>query len=810
VQLPSDTDLAKAQSASIRRISGRLEFDWNRDGGYAHAYSDLSVLVTAATVDDAALNSQLPSEIQSTTGYSSGELRVTLSGKRRFTDLSAMQLFFPYNPSSPLAQLAIDGTPVRYSRWVRTASGRRELRQFTGYLRQPRINRKTGNVELVCSDISDVNSRLVTLPRWAVGQGFDLDTQNFTTAIDGTWVVEETLRQAGRPTGPATPPGCVAYCSMNGSTLPSVGNMLYTIAPNTHAVYSHNGDPWEVGKYGLTPRLQTNPIADARDVYYALFGTDRVVSVVNGSTSISISFWHKSDGTATTSNVSLPGSMPAGFSAVYLFLEQFAGAAILSIQKNGQAQFHMTTLGGTVWKSNYVAQTTGWHYYHLLVTFGASNVAWVFRIDGLLTNPSSVTNPFVTWSYTGGGPGYRTPLTNPVQIFVGGPTQHIAVRWSGAGSTAYTSGEQDPPTRDGRPLAYVERSALRLRWMPEVYRENCWEQLTKLSAAELGAVYTDVWGAIHYAPHASLNADISTAAISGTIILTEDQLQDFTIAPSLDTRRNSVSISTTDRHLINDIIWTQPDAEQFHILIGEVRYVRVQLENAVGVYSDPSINFRSAIKPLTPYNKYETVVSAILDNNAGQDATDPVNTAPTFDAQMKPDQRSMDLVMYGGSFSVAGSTGCYMGSYLGGQDVSMQISGTMYSDTSVLSETYSDPVSIIRSGLRVLRLGENEWVQVSETASTIAGSILVDTASPLPVVDGVSLRADPRMELRDVYKIRVEGVVIPDLIAQVIGIKRSDTLTDSTDSPVLRIAVQPGAALWDDPNSGWDVGSWSG
>jgi len=811
-QFPTDTALAAAQSASVRRINGVLEFDWNRDGNYTHAYSDLSKLALSAVVDDSRLTSQLPSEIQSTTGYSSGELRVTLAGKRAFNEYNALQIFFPYNVTSPLVGLTLDGTPVRYSRKVRTSTGGTTVRQFTGFLRQYRINRKTGNVELICSDISDVSADLVTLPRWAVGQGYYTASDNFTSPIDGTWVYEEILRQAGRPTGPATPPGCVAYCSLNGSTLPSVGNMLYTTAPNTHGVYAFAGDPWQQGKYGLAPQLQTNGINDSRDATYAVFGTNQVVTVVPGTTTVAISFWHKSDGTAHTTNVDLnTHPYPGGFSGVYLFLEGGAGVTAFTIQKNGQAQSYTVKADGSVhWQADYDAQAAGWHYYHMLVTFTSTTLLWTLKIDGVTTTSLSVWQPITPWAYVGSGPGYRPPLTNIVQIYAGGPIQHAAIRWSGAGSTPYTTGEENPPTRDGKPLAYVERSALRLLWLPEVYKENAWSALTKLSAAELGATYTDVWGSIHCVPHSSLNADINAAAVSGTIVLTEDQLQDLTIAPTLDARRNSVSISTTERHMVLDILWTQPDAQQFHVLLNQLAAVQIQLDNAIAVNADPTTMYHQAIKPLTPYSKYTTVISAILDNAFSTDATTPTNTNVFADCQMALDQRSMTLIMTGGTLSVSGSTGAYVGSYLGGQDASTQISGTKYSDPSVLSYTYEDLTSIAHNGRRVLPLGENDWIQTSSVAGVVAGAILVDTSVPLPVIDGVSLRADPRIELRDVYKVRVKGVTMPDLIAQVIGIKRSDTLTDSTDSPVLRIAVQPGAAMWDDPLTGWDIGSWSG
>ena len=811
MQFPTDTALAVAQSASVRRISGVLEFDWSRDGNYAHAYSDLSKLVLSAVVDDSRLTSQLPSEIQSTTGYSSGELRVVLAGKRTFNEYTALQLFFPYNPSSPLAGLAVEGTPVRYSRRVRTSTGGTTVRQFTGYLRQPRINRKTGNVELVCSDISDVNAQLVTLPRWAVGQGYYTSSDNFTEPIDATWVAEEILRQAGRPTGPKTPPGCVAYCSMNGSTLPSVGTMAYTGSPTTHGIYAYAGDPWMQGQYGLSPKLQTNPINDSRDVYYALMGMDRIVSITNGVTTLALSFWHQSTGGALTTNVDLnTHPYPAGFCGVYAFLEAFTGVCVFSVQKNGQGQMHLSRADGTLYKANYDKQAAGWHYYHFRVTFGSSSITWQLKVDGTNVSPLSVTDPGLPWAYQGSGPGYRIGLTNIVQVMAGGPIQHIAVRWSGAGSTAYTAGEQDPPTRDGKPLAYVERSALQLLWMPEVYKTNAWEALTKLCSAELGAVYTDVWGSIHYAPHASLNADINTAAVSGTIVLTEDQLQDLTISPSLDARRNSISLSTTERHLVQDIIWRQPDPEQFHLLTNQWIDIRIQLDNCIAVNVDPSVVIHSIIKPLTPYSKYESITTVTLDNNNTVDATTPVNVQPTFNVAMENDQRTMHLYMTGGTTTSGGSTGVFYGEWYGGQEASTQISGALYSDPSVLSSVYEDGNSIARYGRRVLDLGENDWIQTADSAGTVAGAILVDTAAPLPVVDGVALRADPRIELRDVYKIRVKGVAIPDLIAQVVGIKRSDTLTDSTDSPVLRIAVQPGAALWDDPATGWDVGSWSG
>lgn len=824
MQFPTDTDLAAAQQATVRRINGKLEFDWNRNGLYDHAYSDLSLLAVSVTLDDSKLNSQLPAEIQSITGYSSAELRVTLFGKRQFPELGASALFMPIKTTDPLYALTLDGTPVRYSRYVRTTGGRKTLRQFTGFLRSWNINRKTSNVQLVCSDISDVQANIVTLPHIAVTQNVYssvTDPSPFARPWESTWVYEEILRQAGRPTGPPTRSDAAWYMSCNGSMIPSVGS-YWSLSPTNglHGIWLGAADPWQDGKYGICPVPVPDPIATSQSAFFAGGTTSKRVvmsSPDNDSLPDSFAFgmWHLSDGTATIPPFS---GLPVRVVFLQMLMEAQSGQMSFKVLKNGQLQWTMNDAAygnsggasGEYWQQDFVAQTAGWHYHWFEIRFGpVGPLTTVYRVDGVVQSVQSQ-------SFAAGPYRYIVPDAqlenniNLVQVLIANPCQHIQLVYNSAATgSAYVAGQQDPPLRDGRPLAYVSRSRNYLNWMPDVYQQKAWDALTAVSAGELGAVYTDVWGGIHCVPHTELQQDVNTG-FAGAITITEDQLQDYTMSPSLDARRNSITISAKQRNVVSDIVYAPSDSKQFHTLTNTTTENFISLDEVISVDTNRIglAQIISATKPLTPYDKFTTVSSAILDQDFTTDAT-VAHTGWYWECALSKDQRTLSIYRDGGNFAPGGNTGVYIGSYLGGNDVSMQIAGTKYSDPIVTQSTLINQSSINRNGRRVLILDDNDWRQDVNSTLVIAGALLSDTATPKPIIDGIVMRANPQMEKRDIYKVQIEGIANFQLYVQVLGVTRSDTLTESTDKPVFGVVVIPGGAVWDDPASGWDVGSWS-
>src|SRR5690606_12363841 len=114
------------------------------------------------------------------------------------------------------------------------------------------------------------------------------------------------------------------------------------------------------------------------------------------------------------------------------------------------------------------------------------------------------------------------------------------------------------------------------------------------------------------------------------------------------------------------------------------------------------------------------------------------------------------------------------------------------------SVTVSDEAEVAERGIRELVLEDNPWRSWQglpgngDGAYGVAESLLKDTITPAPLIDGVEIPADPRLQLRDVVALTSEGGITGRIHAEVIGIHRTDTATESKDRLTLRVIETPG------------------
>ncbi|MBK1788801.1 hypothetical protein [Prauserella cavernicola] len=156
----------------------------------------------------------------------------------------------------------------------------------------------------------------------------------------------------------------------------------------------------------------------------------------------------------------------------------------------------------------------------------------------------------------------------------------------------------------------------------------------------------------------------------------------------------------------------------------------------------------------------------------------------------------------------AGQPAAYLGAYIGGNTSSFLLSGLAYSERNTHRTKRSDPDEVALRGTRAVELGDSDWRQTKGSVDVIIDNLLKDTVDPTPLVEPVTIPADPRIQLRDVIRLTNEGGIAGALYAQVIGIQREDGPGGSVDTLSLRIVRTPGVAIWDDPDLGWDVGRW--
>ncbi|MFJ8815415.1 hypothetical protein [Amycolatopsis thermoflava] len=838
MQLATNTDLAAAIEAPDVLVEDLLEFDWDRDGAYSHPWSDLSFLATSITDTAATITSDLPEQVNTLTGASSAELQVTLGGAK-FGDpdvdaawnsylagmgIAAHQLFSPWWTTSPLYGVEITGVPMRYSRIVTTAAGDVTVRQFTGWLRDFTIDRTNMQVKINASDIVDLQAQSITLPLWAISQDIynaQVAAEPTARPISATWVVEEVLRQAGRPSGPKPRPEAIAYVSCNGAILPSFGYGSYVDSGEYANEYEQTlstlvSSLWEDGKYGLATVY--NPVkSDGTGLTRIRFRANRqalvpVATTSQGPATFTMGVWIRSNGGGflspppesysgldyLTAAVQLDDDYDASGNHVV------AGGIALYAYSNGQFFLRVkesTSISGfRTWSwDRQTPLVQGWHYLHVTFRFTNSSVSAVLRVDGAVVSPTASSVPAAGYRYAA-SVGVRA-VNNVVLFYPNIPTQHFQVCHAQGSTLDYVPGQEHPPTRDGRPLSVVTPTLSELSWIPDRYDKPAWDVLKEVAASEFGAVYTDEYGTLHYSPHYELRNTVPTDVANARVV-TDDDLLDFVVMPSVDQYRNALSISGVMRHQVVDIVYQPQDAQQFPTPNYFTASNELPLSEVVALDTKP----RQVVADIPAYTTdrpMQTQASAVYQFNPQGDASVNPHNGWWYAVIPNPNQRSFQLLRYGGTIAI------FWGAYKGAGRVSGQIAGRRYSQREVTRRELRNEAEVAAKGYRVLTLPDNDWRQTPETIDAIGEVLLADIATPAPLIDGIQVTADPRLQLRDILKLTSDEGITGTIYGQVIGIRRESGPGGALDTLTLRVLGQPGAAVWDDPDLGWDVGRWA-
>jgi hypothetical protein len=655
MQYAYDGDLAAAIKSELRTFRGILEFDWDRDGEFQHPLSDMSGSFISAK-GDGSIRGDVPDEVNALSGYSSREVSVVMGGNHEGGQ-SMHVLFSPWVTNSPLYGYEIIGTPVRYSRSVLTEEGTFVVRKFTGWVRELELSRTNDEVTLTLSDIADIQARLATLPLWAC---FDNEAASFTPPnpnrgwsrpISSTWVIEELLRQGGRPTGPVARPDAKWYCTNNGSFIPSIGTFNDGSAAGLfmHSISWQNNDPWIDGMYGLAPRIVETgvgteistwgnySVSTVSDPMRIPFSGDsgRSWGVTNPDYTVGIAGWYYDcDGVGTTSAASFgqvyvgfqygrgfPGETAASFNAsdylnIYKESEAFGtgpGYGLgLTINHLGDITFHTGYGAGTnnVWKwRNTTQRSQGWHYIDARMRFQENSVSLVeVRIDDAVVSMTNINTS--TGGLKRSSENFERYVDNlkrnRVVMTANIPMQHFQVFGARtADIEPYSPAQKFPPlTADGLPKAIVHNSSLaELTHIPDVEARPVWDVLQEVTNGDFGTLSTDEFGVVHYMPHYTMRADWNSKLDTATEI-TDEHLLGFVVNPTFDGVRNSITIEQTTRKAIQDIVWQADDPELYQIS-GYKQWLGRPLEGdviAVGSYRLPYITKpQDVVPPWSPY-----------------------------------------------------------------------------------------------------------------------------------------------------------------------------------------------------------------
>jgi len=406
-----DLDAALAPG-QVRLIKPRILFDWNRNGLFNHAYSDLSDCLTDYVLDRQ-LTGNLPTDVTLVQGYSAATLDLTLAGSPTFAGaVGIVPLFAKFNTASPFwtttsgvtSPLAVEGVPITLDLIVTIpATGvTYTIRRFTGKTRVCELQRGASQVKISCLDPAGSLANLLNLPLLAMdGATLAFHNQVTTTGnpseqgsqpyMNSAGVIDFALRASGLFVGPKPHGTCICSIPMTGlywadSAGGGNGSAYGTpefpgVPVNSSSLITNEVLGWTPGQYGPAPAATyiTFP-------YMTQFSSafiDPVSFASPGSPqSVGLGFW-------------IYGPQPI-FPAFFAATQIQLGAAIffdLSMTPGGLVQAELfdtarsfnvtlTATGGPL--------SVGWHYIAAVVTFlGSGGCNCVFFIDGVVQTAQS-------------------------------------------------------------------------------------------------------------------------------------------------------------------------------------------------------------------------------------------------------------------------------------------------------------------------------------------------------------------------------------------------------------------------------------
>jgi hypothetical protein len=787
MQNSGDAALAAAVDANERYLVHKLEVDWNRNGLYNHALSDLTSVVKSMQIDRD-INSSLPAETTIVEGYMASQMSVTLGGTRPGDTESIARRLSPWNTAAPLFGDGRLVTPIRASIGHRVASGAETLiTQFTGVLSDFSVDSRTGQVDLKCLDRSDTLRASISLPLWSLEQGEAGDTRS-NWRVNSQWVIDHVLRKNGLYMSPPTHAKAIYSATMHGSLIPEVGHMSFIDTSTTYVsgrgvitsetpVYQPGRPGWGLG-YGPNSgqafvasyaRGQGgfSPRSGSQISFQAQINFDQLVPP-SGASGIWAFYASGHQSTAGTGNCIINRVLSTG--------------QLTTEFRNGGSGF--TTILGPI-----IAPGSGWQNVWTEITFGTPLSNSTIRYPGL-----TATIDLSALDVSGSYPASEIWAFPSIMVLAPFPMHDLQICNStglAPGSTLY-----DPTT--WVPQVDLDPGLNEISGLPIRRGVDSWELLKEVSGAEFGVVGFDESGRFFFKNRDTVRRQ--NLVVEKT--LTQDkQLSDITLSERTGSVRNVVTAKIVPRLVtpwvnaagdngVWDFIFKLVDANgivcgpgasghviqlDFPAVCREFRTVdSVQVSAsswppAAGVVPDSTPRF-AAVRQHDFVEQTGIILSIVtLPENYGYDRL----SLQVFNPGVYP-------------IIFANTDG----------DPALWIVGRKYGPGTETNFSVQRASSIARYGPRTLELPDNEWRQQEWSVGAVARSVLKDLRTPVPTVQRLTAVGDCRLQLQDTTEIEDNGVLGGPMYTTVTGISRQFTADPSTGSAKLidSLSVRPFAA----------------
>jgi hypothetical protein len=702
----------------------RLRVDWDRDGSFTDADSDLSADVVSVDLNRD-LTTDLPPQAKLFSGAAAAEATITLAHRDPAGDPAKHGAWYysPLNSASPLFGYRRKGAPAILELGFVTANGPEYVTVLTGSVRSLQVTSGGRIAVMRVADRSETMRKQVTLPMVLADGDLTGALAIKRPGLNTTFLADWVARKCGYYASPPQRASCKMSVTHHGSGYPEVG-----------ALQHHQGANGSKLSYSPTPTFPTaakwvqavNTDGSSGQEITIIMGGASSTSTNNGGEFL-WEGWRKFNSTAVDQPLFIAYITGASEPYVSAFWQQSTSRFTCTFSRAVADTEHSTGTSGP----SVSPGTSAWHYWAVQVSFTSTGADVTFRYDGTTTGPVNVA----TSSFTGVG------NLNTVGIARGKISLFSDGFFDGLSEADQVTSESTTSTWNNAfvPTAEIHASANidnRLVATPAAVEEG-WTLFQQIAESEFATAGFDELGKLFYWPRdrwTTAPYTTSQRTLSSSTALTE-----LETVEAIDQVRNRIVLrAKVPEVLDSSTVWKLGSVVAVNASSSKV--IWVSLDEPVGNV-DTSFLYGTALGS----SRY---LAGDMPNGQGNQVSNLTIAAEV----LSPTSIKLTVTNPNG-FRVwltadENASAPYSGKPYLWLDAQLVHFGVEATTSNERAEATSS-TSITNYGEFLLELEDSDFRQDGDDIQVIANDLRDDLADPGPALSDVPIVGDPRLQLGD-------------------------------------------------------------
>jgi hypothetical protein len=730
VQATSGT-LAAAIDAKEREPVVRLRVDWDRDGSYTDADSDLSADVVNVRLSRE-LETDLPEQARLFAGSAAATATVILKHRDPTLDPDKHTAWYysPLNTASPLYGVKRKGAPVILDVGFVGDAGPEYVTELVGTVRSLVVNRGGRTATMVLADPSVTMRKQVQLPM-IIADGETSGGNIIRPNLNCTFLADWIARKCGYYASPPARASARVVATHHGSGYPEIGGIQH-----------HHGAFGSKLSYSPTPVFPTaakfvqavnTDGSSGQEITYVMSGG---TLSVNNSGEVLWEGWRKFNTAAVDQPLFIAYNTGQATPFVSMFYQPSTGRLVTTFNRGGADTNHTSGTSGPS-----VSPGTSWHYYAVQMGFTSTGVDITIRYDTTTTGPFTIATGSFTGSAVLNTLGVaRGKISAFSDGFMDGLSEADQIT---AESTTSVWNNTFVPTADIRPSAAIDN---RLVATPNV-SEQGWQLLQMVAAAEFATTGFSETGQLFYWPRDRWTRSPYTT--SQSTLTPAANLQDLETTEAMDQVYNRV--------IIRVLVPVVEDSQTVWKLGSRWKIPANGTITKLVELNDPVANVDTSVVYGTTAGSSRYLAGTQLDGQGAQvsNLTITVTVLGPTTLRIQIDNPNAFVVYMAGDENASVT---YAGKpYLWIDAQAVTFSQEPGNNSRERAEAV-DAGSIAAYNIeQVLQVPDSDFRQDSDDVQTIADDLVGDLADPKPAISGVPIKGDPRLQLADRHTINDTG-----------------------------------------------------